>query len=413
MSSSLESQILSVESSLTKLLSEGSSASSKSKLCEEIASIFAELSKATSKGSRAAFGAALGATVKASCEYFLASGDAGAAGLLCLLLNAHGTLLVASPAMNSALSAILVRDLEALDAPAGLLASHCLESPIGLAAICRLINVKNLDAKGGRALLRRLRGADFRAAGEAWPAAEALIFRALSAAGVSRTEEPEAAEEALKALYSVISTAPRALVFADLLTSVVEQATALGVKLQALKCLARLVGSSAFEFGKFFAQLYSLVSADVRIFEGKEAQGFLKLLEAALSSDRLSQALAGNFAKVLLRAALVAPPRAALSLAFLLFNLFKKHSGLSRLIRPLPPSADPFSPSTPIDQVNAKGLFFWEVFVLRKHYSPRVRAVFQALGPAAEKLDFLDLDDAKRVAIHKLRAQCRQKLNLE
>ncbi|PWN90096.1 CBF-domain-containing protein [Acaromyces ingoldii] len=102
--------------------------------------------------------------------------------------------------------------------------------------------------------------------------------------------------------------------------------------LLALNALFTLMTSHNLNYPSFYMRLYGLMVADPPFLHVRYRSRFLRLLDVFLSSTHLPAALIASFAKRLSRAALRAPPSAAVTIAPFVWNLLKRHKRCMTMI---------------------------------------------------------------------------------
>lgn len=116
---------------------------------------------------------------------------------------------------------------------------------------------------------------------------------------------------------------------ADVHTSITGGATSL----LALNGLYTLMISHNLQYPSFYSALYALLLSPTAPFlHVRYRARFLRLLDTFLSSSHLPAALIASFAKRLSRAALRAPPAAAVSIVPFVWNLCKRHKGCMEML---------------------------------------------------------------------------------
>ncbi|MCO5615140.1 hypothetical protein L7F22_069429 [Adiantum nelumboides] len=102
--------------------------------------------------------------------------------------------------------------------------------------------------------------------------------------------------------------------------------------LLALNALFTLMTSHNLNYPSFYMRLYGLMVADPPFLHVRYRSRFLRMLDVFLSSTHLPAALIASFAKRLSRAALRAPPSAAVTIAPFVWNLLKRHKRCMTMI---------------------------------------------------------------------------------
>ena len=85
-------------------------------------------------------------------------------------------------------------------------------------------------------------------------------------------------------------------------------------------------------YPSFYTKLYTLLLSAPPFMHVRYRARFLRLLDTFLSSSHLSAALIASFAKRLSRAALRAPPAAAVTVVPFVWNLCKRHKSCMEMI---------------------------------------------------------------------------------
>ncbi|KAJ0180888.1 hypothetical protein K1T71_002973 [Dendrolimus kikuchii] len=195
------------------------------------------------------------------------------------------------------------------------------------------------------------------------------------------------------------------------------------ISMIALQGVLELVRRHNIDYPDMYDRLYAMFEPEM--FATRYKRRLIHLADIFLSSTHLPEGLVAAFAKRLSRLALVASPEDAIALLQLVANLLLRHPALKRMIcyedTPAIMSNDPYvMEETCACSSRALGSSLWEVWALRRHYSPELSAaagqVLAAVDQSAQPLNLTAADTSafdaelkkrfKTIEMNFIRPQC-------